>query len=578
MSRIWFSGDLETAAAFWRIDRRDGVTLGFTTHDADLWFDGLLHRAAPGMVPSSIRKSAGFEADSAEVRGTLTHEAISAEDLAGGRFDGAFVRIGLVDWETRERTTLYTGTIGAVSQEDGTFSAELASRKEELARDPVPRTSPSCRASFCGPGCNLDPQRFTREVSIAAVDAEDTSLLLGTTVDPALFAGGSLRWLEGPYAGMTMKIAGWMGDRLTLGDPLDRQPPPGTRAFLREGCDHIELSAERLAPGRADNPEQSAADPGRLNAPQDLPAMPTVLAAFELPCDPATAGTGEARLFAALSSAGSNWSGAALFADRGDGALHPLGPSGRKRATMGRATDALPPMSPLLFDRRSRLEVTLVDAAMQLVAATTRQLAEGANLAFLGEEMIQFARATSLGNGRWRLEGLLRGRGGTEGAVSGHVAGENFVLLDGSAVALDPALVGTAMNRKVVALGRGDAGPVTAPLQASGLTLRPLAPVHPRPAMLQDGTLRLEWTRRARGNWVWQDGIDVPLMEHAESYLVTAGPLAAPLASWTVSSSRLDIPPGTLAHLAALAPGEILRVRQQGTYALSDPLPLFRLP
>jgi hypothetical protein len=96
--------------------------------------------------------------------------------------------------------------------------------------------------------------------------------------------------------------------------------------------------------------------------------------------------------------------------------------------------------------------------------------------------------------------------------------------------------------------------------------------------MLQDGTLRLEWTRRARGNWVWQDGIDVPLMEHAESYLVTVGPLAAPLASWTVSSSRLDIPPGTLAHLAALAPGEILRVRQQGTYALSDPLPLFRLP
>nr|WP_314465084.1 phage tail protein [uncultured Novosphingobium sp.] len=340
----------------------------------------------------------------------------------------------------------------------------------------------------------------------------------------------------------------------------------------------VELSAERLAPGRADNPEQSAADPGRLNAPQDLPAMPTVLAAFELPCDPATAGTGEARLFAALSSAGSNWSGAALFADRGDGALHPLGPSGRKRATMGRATDALPPISPLLFDRRSRLEVTLVDAAMQLVAATTRQLAEGANLAFLGEEMIQFARATSLGNGRWRLEGLLRGRGGTEGAVSGHVAGESFVLLDGSAVALDPALVGTAMNRRVVALGRGDAGPVTAPLQASGLTLRPLAPVHPRAAMLQDDTLRLEWTRRARGNWVWQDGIDVPLMEHAESYLVTVGPLAAPLASWTVSSSRLDIPPGTLAHLAALAPGEILRVRQQGTYALSDPLPLFRLP
>ena len=58
MSRVWFSGRLETAAAFWRVMRRDGVTLGFTTHDRDLWFDGVLHSATPGMVPSSIRRSA----------------------------------------------------------------------------------------------------------------------------------------------------------------------------------------------------------------------------------------------------------------------------------------------------------------------------------------------------------------------------------------------------------------------------------------------------------------------------------------------------------------------------------------
>ena len=53
MSRIWFSQDLETVGMFWRVARRDGVTLGFTTHDADLWFDGVLHRAAPGMTPQS---------------------------------------------------------------------------------------------------------------------------------------------------------------------------------------------------------------------------------------------------------------------------------------------------------------------------------------------------------------------------------------------------------------------------------------------------------------------------------------------------------------------------------------------
>ena len=58
MGRVWFSQPLETTATFWRVLRRDGVSLGFTTHDEDLWFDGLSHRATPGMVPSAIRRSA----------------------------------------------------------------------------------------------------------------------------------------------------------------------------------------------------------------------------------------------------------------------------------------------------------------------------------------------------------------------------------------------------------------------------------------------------------------------------------------------------------------------------------------
>ncbi|SFF73997.1 phage conserved hypothetical protein BR0599 [Novosphingobium sp. CF614] len=239
MSRTWFAGDLETVATFWRILRRDGAALGFTTHDRDLWFDGVLHRAAPGMVPSSIRKSADFEPDSAEVRGAITHDAITGEDLAAGRFDRAQVRIGLVDWESGEREVLYAGTIGTVSEEDGRFSADLVSRKAELLRDPVPRTSPACRAAFCGPGCNLNPLPFTREVRLAALDALANSAAFEEAPDPAIHAGGILRWLDGPQAGTSMGIMGDDGaGGLVLDVPLDQDIAAGTRALLREGCDH----------------------------------------------------------------------------------------------------------------------------------------------------------------------------------------------------------------------------------------------------------------------------------------------------------------------------------------------------
>ena len=74
MTRVFLAAELEGVATFWRIYRRDGVTLGFTSHDRDLWFDGVLHRAAPGMTPSAIRRTAGLDRDSAEMEGALAHD------------------------------------------------------------------------------------------------------------------------------------------------------------------------------------------------------------------------------------------------------------------------------------------------------------------------------------------------------------------------------------------------------------------------------------------------------------------------------------------------------------------------
>lgn len=239
MTRTWFAGDLETVATFWRLLRRDGVTLGFTTHDRDVWFDGILHRASPGMVPAAIRKSADFEADSAEVSGAITSDAIHSADLASGRFDGAQVRIGLVDWETGEREVLYAGTIGTITQEDGGFCAELTSRKAELQRDPTPRTSPACRAQFCGPGCNLNPAKFTREAQLASLDTATNAASFDPPLDVATYAGGTVRWLGGPQTGTVMGVMGGDGSGgLVLDIPLDEATPPGTAAFVHEGCDH----------------------------------------------------------------------------------------------------------------------------------------------------------------------------------------------------------------------------------------------------------------------------------------------------------------------------------------------------
>ncbi|WP_435418955.1 DUF2163 domain-containing protein [Parerythrobacter aurantius] len=237
MTHIFFATELEGVATWWRIERCDGVTLGFTSHNRDLAFDGVVHRAAPGILPSAIRKTSGLDGDSAEMQGPLSHDSISAGDLARGRFDGARVRIGAIDWETLDRSQLYAGSIGTVSAEAGGFTAELLSAKAQLAADPVPRTAPSCRASFCGPGCTLSAARFMQEGMVATVDhARDAVTFAG--IDPEPYTFGSVRWLEGPHIGMTMEIVAVEGGEILLDTPLDPGTMAGDRALLRQGCDH----------------------------------------------------------------------------------------------------------------------------------------------------------------------------------------------------------------------------------------------------------------------------------------------------------------------------------------------------
>lgn len=236
MTRIFRASELEGIATFWRIYRRDAVTFAFVSHDRDLWFDGMLHRAAPGMVPSAIRRSTRLDDDSAEVEGALSHDSISEADLIKGRFDHAGIAMGVVDWETLDHAVLYHGTLGRVSITDGRFGADLRSAKAALDVDRVARTSPLCRARFCGPGCGLSTARFTTTAAVMHWIPE-TETIGFAGIDPLLFLHGTLVWLDGPMAGVRDGVVGATAGGLVLDRPIDHPPMPGTRARLTEGCD-----------------------------------------------------------------------------------------------------------------------------------------------------------------------------------------------------------------------------------------------------------------------------------------------------------------------------------------------------
>lgn len=330
----------------------------------------------------------------------------------------------------------------------------------------------------------------------------------------------------------------------------------------REGGVELGLGRE---PGAAAIAPQ--ADPGAPWRPADRLPGATLLDAFELPWD----GRGSpdvSRVHVALGATSGRWSGASLYVER-DGALVPLGVSSATRAVTGTLVTPLGSSPALFFEPAASLDVLCDNEEAVFTSVGELALASGANRLLVGEEIVQFMSAEPLGGARWRLSGLLRGRGATEAAArQGPASGARAVLLDERLLVLEDAPFDSATER-VVAIGQDVAGPVFAGVASAGRSQRPLAPVHGRAEYEGNGTLNLAWTRRARGAWIWSDGVDTPLVEESERYEVGVGPEDLPVLLWQTDTPEIMM---TASDLEGLAPGTPVWVRQVGRHARSDAL------
>lgn len=208
--------------------------------------------------------------------------------------------------------------------------------------------------------------------------------------------------------------------------------------------------------------------------------------------------------------------------------------------------------------------------------ASDASLLGGANMAMLGAELIQFGRADALGDNRYRLSHLLRGRGGTESAMAHHDVEEAFVLLqsDPAMIALLPAHIGmTPLNAGMIVEARraGHDFSVATVIASADRVMRPLAPAHLRLVPKGNGGFVLHWIRRSRAGWVWRDGVDAPLGEADERYRIQIIPSSGAVQWKEVGVPTLDITADEVAHWRSTGANRLtISVCQIGTAALSD--------
>lgn len=117
-----------------------------------------------------------------------------------------------------------------------------------------------------------------------------------------------------------------------------------------------------------------------------------------------------------------------------------------------------------------------------------------------GWEVVQFRSAVLVGDGVWRLTGLLRGQQGTEG--SGAASGALAVFLDQRPVRVDSprAERGLPLVWRAGPAGgpAGGAGVAEVSFTTTGVHDRPWAPAHLRAVTQADGGVAVSWIPRSR--------------------------------------------------------------------------------
>lgn len=264
------------------------------------------------------------------------------------------------------------------------------------------------------------------------------------------------------------------------------------------------------------------ATPGLVAYPQTS-GPPTISAdVFELP---ATRQFGdEPSVFASVARLGGRVSTAGLYISDDGGADYRLRSTVPVSGVSGTCLTGLADTNPALFDHGSVLEVTLDHADMTLSSRPQLAVLNGANLARVGSELLQFQTATLTDQGTYLLSGLLRGRGGTENALMGLATGQRFILLQGGDVAtrsFTAGDIGVTAFFKVVASGQSLAHAPERTLQLTGRALRPFSPAHLTASYDLASGLSVAWMRRSRTGFAWLDGSDAPLGEASEAYRVT---------------------------------------------------------
>ncbi|MCF6197057.1 MAG: DUF2163 domain-containing protein [Emcibacter sp.] len=233
------SGEVTTMVTCWVITRRDGVRMGFATHDKELEIDNLIFQPVNSFLPSSVSSTNSLNVDNLEVSAILSSDGLTEGDIRAGLFDHGRISIFQVNWRDLSQGKLYirSGWLGEFTLKDQSFTVEIRGLTQKLQQTIGDVFSPECRADLGAKNCHVNLAQFSVLGIVTNVSGSDSFTDTSRVEADGWYDYGVVRWLSGANAGRMSEVKVFTAGQFVL---FDRMPEPMMAGDIYQavaGCD-----------------------------------------------------------------------------------------------------------------------------------------------------------------------------------------------------------------------------------------------------------------------------------------------------------------------------------------------------
>ncbi len=221
----------------WKITLFDGTILGFTNHQKNISFEGVVYRSEEAVSKTAITFSERLAPDNIDISGMIKEVQILESELLAGRFDHADIEIFLVNYQdlSAGKIPLSSYNIGEVKVERGEYQFDIRGKSQLYKQVSGRSYTNSCYLDYGSAKCGAT-DKVTLTGSVTSM--VNSKVFSDSSKNQAanFFNEGILEWTSGSNKGVKMRVKAFANTQFTLALPMLMPVSVGDTFTVSNGC------------------------------------------------------------------------------------------------------------------------------------------------------------------------------------------------------------------------------------------------------------------------------------------------------------------------------------------------------